>query len=69
MTFADLVEEVRTLPLEEKVELKEVLEHELVEAERDRLYREHLESVKEWESGSLKTYTNVDDLIGSLSEE
>ncbi|HWF44691.1 MAG TPA: hypothetical protein VG537_08615 [Candidatus Kapabacteria bacterium] len=69
MTFADLVEEVRTLPLEEKVELKEVLEHELTDAVREGIYQGHLEAVREWESGKLKTYTNVDDFIRSLDED
>jgi hypothetical protein len=68
MSFADLVEEVRALPIEAKTELREVLREELMEAERDRLYRDHLESVKEWESGNRKTYSNADDFIRSLED-
>lgn len=70
MTFADLVEEVRTLPVAEKVELKEVLEHELTEAARDELYRGHLEARRLWDEGALPTPTSdVDELMRRLEAE
>jgi hypothetical protein len=68
MTFSDLVEEVRHRPVEEMEELKHVLDHELIEAERDRLYMEHLESVAEWESGKLKPTSDIDEFMHSLDE-
>jgi hypothetical protein len=34
MTFADLVEQARLLPEEEKLELRQVLEHDLIETAR-----------------------------------
>jgi hypothetical protein len=70
MTFADLVEEVRTLPLEEKVELKEVLEHELTDALREEIYQGHLEAVQLWNEGKLPHPTSdVDELIRRLEAE
>jgi hypothetical protein len=68
MTFLDLVEEVRHRPVEEMEELKHVLDHELIEAERDRLYLDHLESVSEWESGKLKPTSDIEEFLRSLDE-
>ena len=68
MTFIDLVEEVRHRPVDEMEELRHVLDHELIEAERDRLYLEHLESVAEWNSGKLKPTSDVDVFMRSLDE-
>jgi hypothetical protein len=66
MAFADLVEEVRHRPVEEQEELKHMLDHELIEAERERLYREHLERVAEWESGKLVPTPDIDVFMRSL---
>ncbi len=70
MIFADLVEEVRTLPVVEKAELKAVLEQELAEAARDELYFGHLEARRLWDEGALPTPTSdIDELIRRLEAE
>jgi hypothetical protein len=70
MTFADLVEEVRTLPVVEKEELKSVLEQELTEAVRQEFYLGHLEARRLWDEGALPTPTSdVDELIRRLEAE
>ena len=70
MTFADLVEEVRSLPLIEKEELKEVLEHELTEAAREELHQGHLEASRLWKEGALPTPTSdIDELMRRLEAE
>ena len=70
MTFADLVEEVRTLPVVEKAELKAVLERELTDAAREELYAGHLEARRLWDEGALPTPTSdVDELIRRLEAE
>lgn len=68
-TFAELVEEIRQRPVEEKAEIREMLEHDLVKAERERMYQSHLESMKEWEAGSVTPAKDVDDLIRRLETE
>ena len=68
-TFADLVEEIRQRPIEEKVEIKEIIEHDLVHSERERMYRNHVESMREWEEGKIVPAKNVDDLIRRLEAE
>jgi hypothetical protein len=70
MIFADLVEEVRTLPVVEQEELKAVLEQELTDAARDELYRGHLEARRLWDEGALPTPTSdVDELMRRLAAE
>jgi hypothetical protein len=68
-TFADLVEEIRHRPMEEKVEIKEILEHDLIHTERERMYQNHLESMREWEGGKIVSARDVDDLIRRLEAE
>jgi hypothetical protein len=69
MTFANLVEEIRALPVEAKEELKEVLEHELIDAERERLYQDHLEGVRLFQEGKLSPPTSdVNEIIRRLEE-
>ena len=68
-TFSDLVEEIRHRPVEEKVEIKEILEHDLIHSERERMYQNHLESMREWEAGKIVPAMSVDDLIRRLETE
>lgn len=68
-TFADLVEEIRQRPIEEQAEIKEIIEHDLHEAERERLYQSHLVSMQEWEEGKITPVKDVDDLMRRLEED
>ena len=68
-TFSDLVEEIRLRPMDEKVEIKDILEHDLIHAERERMYQNHLESMREWEEGKIVPVKSVDDFIRSLEED
>jgi hypothetical protein len=62
-TFADLVDAIRQRPVEEKLEIKQIIEHEIDLAERERMHRNHLESMREWDAGRIAPAKNVDDLI------
>jgi hypothetical protein len=68
-TFADLVEAIRQRPVEEKLEIKQIIEHEIDLAERERIHRNHLESVREWEAGRITPAKSVDDLIRLLESD
>jgi len=70
MLFADLVEEVRALPIEEMEELQVVISHELTEAGREELHLGHLEAVRLYNEGALPPPTSdVDELIRRLQAE
>ncbi len=65
-SFEVLVEEVRTRSLEEKVELKFLLERALIEERRDEIRANHRRSLDEAKRGKLKFSASVADLKKSL---
>jgi len=68
-TFAEVVEEVKQLSPAEKEELQELLKMYLIE-ERRREIRESGEAgLKEFREGQLKSFSDVDDLMDSLSHD
>lgn len=69
MSFADIVEEVRHLPLDEQLELQEILERNLISLRREEIYRNHLETLKELKEEKLQFTSDIDELIKQVSEE
>ena len=69
ITFSDLVEEIRQRPLDEKIELRDVLDHDLIELRREEIYQNSLDGIREWESGKLQPTSDVDELMRRLEEE
>lgn len=69
MTFADLVEEIYHRPLDEQIELREILEHRLRAARREEIYQNHLTSLEELKAGQLHFTSDVDELMRQLESE
>ena len=68
-TFAEVVEEVKQLSVAEKEELRELLNKYLID-ERRREIREDAEAgMEELRRGELKSFSNLDDLMDSLSHD
>ena len=68
-TFAEIVEDVKQLSPAEKEELQDLLRKYLIE-ERRREIRENAEAgLKEYQEGKLEFFSNVDDMMDSLSHE
>lgn len=67
MSFMDLVEEVRHRPIEEQLELREILEHSLIALRREEIYQNHLVSLEEVKNGSLTFTSDVDELMRQVS--
>jgi hypothetical protein len=65
-SFAELVEQVRTRSLQEKEELKFLLEREIIEDERNRIAVDHRQSEKELKAGKLKFSSSIAQLKKSL---
>jgi len=65
--FETLVEQVRTCSLEEKEELKFVLERALVEERRREIRANHRRSQDEVKRGKLKFSSSVSELKKSLA--
>lgn len=67
--FAEIVEDVKQLSLAEKEKLHDLLRKHLI-AERRRTIRENAEaSLEEYRDGKLESFSNVDDLMNSLSHD
>lgn len=66
-SFETLVEEVRTRSIEEKEELKFLLERALVEERRGEIRANHRRSLDEVKRGKLKFSSSIGDLKKSLA--
>jgi len=67
LTFAEVVDEVRDLPIDGKRQLMHLLEVELIEARRDEILANGEAAKKAYDKGELKAYSNVDDLMADLN--
>jgi len=68
-TFAEVVEDVRQLSSEERQELQAILTQSLVEERRQEILENAKTGMEEMGRGELKSFSNVDDLMDSLSHD
>ena len=66
MSFTEIVDNIQTLPFDEKMELKNLLEKYLIEERREEIYQSHLEAKEMAEKGELKFSGNTDELMKML---
>ncbi len=67
-SFAEVVEEVKNLSSEEKLELRILIEKYLAEEKRQEIYENYQASVKELNEGSLVFSSDVNALKGMLGD-
>ncbi len=67
LTFSDIVEGIRELPLGDKTELRELLDHELIAARRTEIDASHAETMAEWERGELTPTSDVNEIMRRLN--
>ncbi|HEU5053186.1 MAG TPA: hypothetical protein VFT78_08740 [Hanamia sp.] len=60
--FSSIVETVYNLPLEEKKELKELLEHNIADARREEIALNYKKAQAEHKAGKLKFSSSIKDL-------
>lgn len=68
-TFAEVVEDVRQLSPAEKEELQEIIKKSLVDERRREILENAEAGMEEMRRGELKSFSNVDDLMDSLSHD
>jgi len=68
-TFAEIVEDVKQLSPAEKEELQALLKKYLVEERRREIEDNAAAGLKEYRDGKLKSFSNVDELMDSLSDD
>jgi hypothetical protein len=66
--FAAIVEDVQNLSTEEKEELRALLENYLVEARREEVYKDYLDSRKRVQRAELDFSSDVEHLRKTLEE-
>jgi hypothetical protein len=64
--FAELVEEVKALSVQEKRELQELIEMYLIEERREEIYENYLQSQAEVVKGEIAFSSDTDTLKGML---
>ena len=68
MSFATLVENVRSCSTEEKLELKSLLEREIIETRRREIKGNGRRSMEELKRGKLKFSSSINELKKMLAE-
>jgi hypothetical protein len=68
MSFARLVENVRSCSTEEKLELKSLLEREIIEARREEIKENGRRSMEELKRGKLKFSSSISELKKMLHD-
>jgi hypothetical protein len=67
-SFAEVVEEVKNLSLEEKLELRALIEKYLAEERRQEIFDNYQSSLDELKEGKLVFSSDVDALKGMLND-
>ena len=67
-SFAEVVEEVKNLSTEEKLELRTLLEKYLAEERREEIFDNYQSSLDELKEGKLVFTSDVDTLKGMLND-
>ncbi|CAN5424758.1 hypothetical protein BH10ACI2_BH10ACI2_22560 [soil metagenome] len=68
MTFASVVENVQELSIDEKTELKDLLEAYIIEDRRNAILKECEDGRREYEDGKLIFSSNIDQLMAVLND-
>jgi len=68
VAFADVVEEVKLLSNEEKLELKDLLDNYLVEERREQILRNYDDARREESAGDLKFSSDIAELEAMLDD-
>ena len=68
MSFSDVVEAIRSLSLEERQEIQNLLTQYLREERRDELYQSYQRSLLEEQGDELKFSSNINELKQLIEE-
>ncbi|MCX6156046.1 MAG: hypothetical protein NT007_18005 [Candidatus Kapabacteria bacterium] len=66
MSFFEIIEEIKTLPTEDKIEVKELIVKFLIEERRKEIYNNYLEAKKMEGNGDLIFTSETDELMNML---
>ncbi|MBM2816835.1 MAG: hypothetical protein HW421_3597 [Ignavibacteria bacterium] len=69
LAYSEITEAVLSLRYEDKIELKELLNHFLIEERRESIYKNSLKSKKEVALGKVKYYKTVSELRKAIEND
>ena len=64
--FNNIVETIYNMPLEDRMELKDLLEHNIADSRREEIALSYKEAQEEHKAGKLKFSDDIDELMGML---
>ena len=64
--FNNIVEKIYNMPLEDRMELKDLLEHNIADSRREEIALSYKEAQEEHKAGKLKFSDDIDELMGML---
>ncbi|RJP33641.1 MAG: hypothetical protein C4527_04055 [Candidatus Omnitrophota bacterium] len=67
-TFTNIIEDMKTLSLEEKEELKFLLDRYVIEERRSEIYNNYKLSQKEFQENTLEFTSNIDRLKEMMNQ-
>ena len=67
-TFNDLVDIVRELPIDEKIEIKDIIEKSIIDENRNNIFQNYIDSKKEYQNGKLSFSSNIENLKKSVNK-
>jgi hypothetical protein len=68
-TFAEIVEDIKRLSIGEKEELHELLRKYLIEERRREIRATAEASLEEYQGGKLQPFSNIEEMMDSLSHD
>ncbi len=68
VSFVDVVEDVKQLSIEEKQELKDLIDSYLIEERRAEIHQNYEKSKQNLAQGNLQFSTNLDELEAILND-
>lgn len=69
LSFHELVDELRDLSLDEKIEIQDIVEKSIIDEKRKIILANCLESKKEYSEGKLHFSDNISELKKSLMDD
>ena len=64
--FSDLVDQIYSMPLEDKLELKNLLDYNIADSRRDEIFDNAKKAKEEHKSGKLNFSSNISELKNML---
>lgn len=67
MKFNNLVKEIKNLSIDEKIEIRAIIDKYLIEERRKDIYENYIQSVYDFREGKLSVYSDISKLKSDLT--